>query len=223
MVTRPVGHSTSDRIHDRLRGQILLLDLPPGERLREERLAEEFGVSRTPIRQALARLEFEGLIDQFPGAGAAVSMVDVRDLRDVWAVRFELAGMVGNFVRPPAPPRVLEGLTVIRSELGEVRRSRDTRALGALYHRFDDLVLEVVDSVTLRQVHSLLFSRTARAWMQFLPEADLDAEIEIMATEIDESLVALRGGSGHDFAEVRTTHMRMLLDRLNTVLMGSLV
>jgi len=218
----PRSRPTSDEIHHRLRRQILLLDLPPGERLREEHLADQFGVSRTPVRQALDRLEFEGLGDQAPGAGSSVSTVDMKVLRDVWAVRFELAEIVGNFVRPPAPTAVLENLIAIRDQIDEVRGSRDVRALGTLYHQFDDLMLEVIDNTTLRQIHDLLFVRTARVWMQFLPEMDLDAEIQIMADEIDQTLDSLRGSSGRHFADVRTKHMRMLLDRFNQHLTSAL-
>lgn len=217
------SRNSSDEIHRRLRGQILLLDLPPGERLREEHLADEFGVSRTPIRQVLDRLEFEGLVDQAPGAGASVATIDMKALRDVWMMRFELAGIMGTFVQLPAPPAVLEQLKAIRHELDQIRSSRDIRALGALYHRFDDLMLEVIDNATLRQIHDLLFVRTARVWMQFLPEMDLDAEIEIMAEELDQTLEALMGSSGDHFAEVRTQHMRMLLDRFNQHLTRPLV
>jgi hypothetical protein len=52
-------------------------------------------------------------------------------------------------------------------------------------------------------------------WMQFLPEMDLDKEIEIMAEEVEQTLEALEGESGRKLAEIRTTHMRMLLDRFN--------
>jgi hypothetical protein len=57
--------------------------------------------------------------------------------------------------------------------------------------------------------------QTARVWMQFLPEMDLDTEIDIMAEEIEQTLGALEGDSGQALAEIRTRHMRMLLGRFN--------
>ncbi|HEU4986394.1 MAG TPA: winged helix-turn-helix domain-containing protein, partial [Rhizobiaceae bacterium] len=62
-----------DRIYSALRTRICLLDYPPGMRLREEDLAEEFETSRTPIRRVLARLEDEGLLRSVHGVGTIVT------------------------------------------------------------------------------------------------------------------------------------------------------
>ena len=210
-----IGRPSVDEIYRALRERICLLDLEPGARLREEALAGEFGVSRTPIRQVLDRLEFERLVVQQPGAGASVAPVDMKSIRDVWALRLKVAELVGDFVRLPAPPAIVEELTSVRDELDDIRRSRDVRALGALYNRYHAALLETFANETLRWIHDLLFHQTARVWMQFLPEMDLDAEIDIMAEEIDQTLDAMAGGSGPWLAEIRAKHMHMLLTRFN--------
>lgn len=206
---------TVDDIHTHLRERIMLLDLPPGSRLREVQLAEQFGVSRTPIRQVLHRLEFEGLVEQDPGAGARVSSLDSKALRDVWAVRLKLADLVGDFVRLPAPDDILEKVSAIRKDLDRIQESADMRALGALYNRYHEVMLGVVDNEPLVQIHDFLYVQTARVWMQFLPEMDLDQEIEVMKQEVDQTLEALRGDSGAHLAEIRSEHMRRLLRRFN--------
>ena len=63
---------------ERLRGMIISLALPPGSPLSRAELAGQFGVSSTPIRDALMRLEEEGLVDVFPQYATVVSRVDVR-------------------------------------------------------------------------------------------------------------------------------------------------
>jgi DNA-binding GntR family transcriptional regulator len=161
-----------NEIHAYIREQILLLDLPPGSRLREERLAEHFGVSRTPIRQVLDRLEFEGLVEQGEGRGARVSALDPKELRDI-------------------------------------------RALGALYNRYHEAMLTLVGNQALVRIHDLLYVQTARVWMQFLPEMDISEEIDIMAEEVGETLAALAEGTIEQVAQVRSEHMRRLLDRFN--------
>jgi DNA-binding GntR family transcriptional regulator len=213
MAARP----TKQDIHGFLREQILLLDLPSGSRLREEKLAEHFGVSRTPIRQVLDRLEFEGLVEQVPGAGARVSYLDTKALRDVWAVRLKVAEMVGDFVRLPAKPEVIERLKTIRTELSGISESRDIRSLGALYNRYNQIMLDVVSNDALVRIHDLLYVQTARVWMQFLPELDLNVEIRVMREEVDETLKALRGDSGAALARVRVEHMERLLNRFNSI------
>jgi DNA-binding GntR family transcriptional regulator len=211
MAARP----TKQEIHERLREQILLLDLPSGSRLREEKLAEHFGVSRTPIRHVLDRLEFEGLVEQVPGAGARVSHLDTKALRDVWAVRLKVAEIVADFVRLPARPEILDRLTNIRSELAAVAKSRDIRALGALYNRYHQVMLDVMSNDALVRIHDLLYVQTARVWMQFLPEMDFDLEVDVMAEEVGETMAALAEGSVTEVAAVRADHMRRLLGRFN--------
>jgi DNA-binding GntR family transcriptional regulator len=75
------------RVHDELRHAILDGQLAPGERLRAEALAERFGTSRTPVREALVMLEREGLVALQPNRGAVVRPFDAEDLLDLYDVR----------------------------------------------------------------------------------------------------------------------------------------
>ena len=80
---RSAGRLDRDRqaapqVFERLRGMIISLELPPGSPLSRAALAAQFGVSSTPIRDALMRLEEEGLVDVFPQYATVVSRVDVR-------------------------------------------------------------------------------------------------------------------------------------------------
>lgn len=211
-----VGTKPSKReIHEELRERILLLDLPPGSRLREERLAEHFGVSRTPIRQVLDRLEFEGLVVQGEGAGASVSPLEMKAIRDIWAVRLRIAELVADFISLPARAETVERVRDLRAELEEIRESRDIQRLGALYNRFHEAMLQVVNNQALVRIHDLLYVQTARNWMQFLPEMDLDREIDVMAEEIDDVLAVFDTGTGPDLARIRREHMGRLLRRFN--------
>jgi DNA-binding GntR family transcriptional regulator len=210
-----LSKASRQEIHDYLREQILLLDLAPGSRMREERLAEHFGVSRTPIRQVLDRLEFEGLVEQGEGRGARVSTLDPKELRDVWAMRLRLAEIVVDFLRMPKDDGILDRLDSIRAQLAEVKESRDLRALGALYNRYHETMLTLIGNQAMVQIHDLLYVQTARVWMQFLPEMDIDREVDVMAEEVGETMAAIAEGSIQQVAQVRLEHMRRLLNRFN--------
>lgn len=209
--TKPTG----EQMYRDLRDRICLLDLAPGAKLTEQALAAHYGVSRTPIRQILDRLQHERLVVQHPGAGASVAVVDAKEVRDVWAVRLKVAELIGDFVRLPAPAEVLERLAEIDTELEDIRRSRDLRALGLLYNRYHDNVLSVIANETLRRIHDQLYYQTARVWLQFLPEMDLDGEIDIMGEELKDTMDAMLERTGTRLAEIRSKHMKMLLDRFN--------
>jgi DNA-binding GntR family transcriptional regulator len=83
---------SSDPTYTQLRRLIIEGHFPPGMRLIEERLASELGVSRTPVRQALARVAADGLVQIFPNRGAVVRTFTSDDLNDSFALRAELEG-----------------------------------------------------------------------------------------------------------------------------------
>jgi len=79
--------SVVDQVHAELLERIVAGELPPGARLRQEALAEELGVSRTPLREALVRLVSEGLVEFAPNRGATVARRDFSDMEQAWLAR----------------------------------------------------------------------------------------------------------------------------------------
>lgn len=79
--------SVADRVYELLRERIASGDIARGERLHQEDLAAELGVSRTPVREALRRLAAEGLVDLFTNRGARVATADAADLRAAYSTR----------------------------------------------------------------------------------------------------------------------------------------
>ncbi len=80
-------------IFNSLREAIIIGELRPGERLMEVQLADKMGVSRTPVREAIRKLELEGLVDMIPRKGAHVAELSVKDIMDVLEVRASLDGL----------------------------------------------------------------------------------------------------------------------------------
>ena len=80
-------------IFNTLRDAIIVGELKPGERLMEVKLAEKMGVSRTPVREAIRKLELEGLVNMLPRKGAHVADLSVKDIMDVLEVRASLDGL----------------------------------------------------------------------------------------------------------------------------------
>jgi DNA-binding GntR family transcriptional regulator len=84
--------TTPDLIADTLRDEILRGAIPPGQPLRQEDLASRFGVSRLPVRDALVRLEAQGLVEVFPNRGAFVIALSADEVREVFDMRILLEG-----------------------------------------------------------------------------------------------------------------------------------
>ena len=83
----------------RLRGMILQGELQAGERIPERVLCDRFGISRTPLREALKVLATEGLIDLLPNRGAAVSRISAEGLREAFQVMGALEALGGDFLQ----------------------------------------------------------------------------------------------------------------------------
>ncbi len=205
-------------LYREIRERITLLHYPPGTALRESALAEEFGVSRTPIRRALHRLEFEGLVYNSRGTGAVVSAVDIKSLKEVYALRLKLAELVSEL--NPARLRP-ENLAVLEDILAQVRQMRDHYEpvnLARLYNQFSQEMLNIIGNEPLKQISDQLFHRTARVWLQLLPDLDWVEEVDIIVEEIGDVLAGLEAGDMVTVAQVRRNHMTRLLQRINNYL-----
>ena len=78
------------QVFDQLRALIISLAVPPGTTLVRADMAERFGVSQTPIREALLRLEAEGLVDTYPQSGTKVSKIDLQSVREAQFLRISI-------------------------------------------------------------------------------------------------------------------------------------
>ncbi|MDY7100103.1 MAG: GntR family transcriptional regulator [Actinomycetota bacterium] len=208
------GRLDIDGAYRVLRARIVNLELAPGARLREEALAAEFGVSRTPIRRVLDWLSHEGLVTITHGAGATVAPIDYRELREVWALRLKVVELIGDFVRLPASPEIGERLRSVLAALDEVDIA-EPRSLGPIYDSYHAVMLDIMDNGPLRRIYDQLYAQTARMFVQLLPNLDLAAEVAAVRDEVERSLAACTAGSPKALAEVRAEHMHGVLQRLN--------
>lgn len=217
---RAAGHS-NDEIYRLLRERIALLTYPPGTTLSEGKLAAEFGVSRTPIRQVLQRLEFDGLVEAKHGIGTLVSPIDFAYLRQVYALRLKLISLIAEL----SPTHANEGDLVILEELhGRAQEMRtaapDPVQLSRLYTLFNEEVLRVIGNEPLREITDRLFYQTHRVWLQLLPTMDWEEEVGYVIDEFGEVLAGLREQDFEHVARVRHDHFVGCLMRMNRHMSG---
>lgn len=97
-------------VFETLREAILTAKLEPGERLMEIQLAEEMGVSRTPVREAIRKLELEGFVVMVPRKGAYVAGISLKDITDVFEVRASLEALAAGLAAERATDEEIEQL-----------------------------------------------------------------------------------------------------------------
>src|ERR687895_152976 len=115
--------TTSEEVASRLREEILRGDLEPGKRLRQGAVATRFGVSTTPVREAFALLQAEGLVRIDPHKGAIVFHPTADDARELYEIRVALETLaIGRALRNLGPEEIQE----LQSILEEMRRVEGT-------------------------------------------------------------------------------------------------
>jgi DNA-binding GntR family transcriptional regulator len=119
--------SVVDHVYAALRERILSGDLPRGTKLRQTSLANDLGVSRTPLREALRRLSTEGLVEFAPNRGATVSELDFGNMRHAWSARVALepgaARLAAERRHPPAIAAMRAAIDHQRSVGGDKNES----------------------------------------------------------------------------------------------------
>ena len=113
-MTVVAGQALVDELAQRIQTRVLNGDLPMGTRLRQETLAAEFGVSRTPVREALRKLQASGLVEVQPRRGAVVRGPNAREIREAYEVRAELEGLAAELATTRVRDEELYRLRVAR-------------------------------------------------------------------------------------------------------------
>ncbi len=164
----PLKRSLAEEIVDRLREAIYSGQLAPNERLREEALASFLGLSRGPVREALAQLEREGLVIRQPNRGATVARLSLEDLEEVYSLRLALEQLaVKQAIRTANPVYFDEMQNVVDEMKMCLDRGITTQEAAKLDIRFHELIYEASNHKrllnawhTLRpQIHIFLLSR----------------------------------------------------------------
>ncbi|HEY7967495.1 MAG TPA: GntR family transcriptional regulator [Solirubrobacteraceae bacterium] len=127
--TIPTPRSASDIATELIREAIFDGRLAPGQRLKEEELANELGLSRTPVREALLVLQTEGLVSAVPNRGAVVRTYTERDLVDIYELRALLESFAARQAALRLSPEALEELTESCDRFRELRLVGDMLGL----------------------------------------------------------------------------------------------
>jgi DNA-binding GntR family transcriptional regulator len=122
--------SLPDFVYGRLRAAIRSQELKPGDRLREADLAERLGVSRTPVREALKRLQADGLIQLAPPRGFVVTQLTHRRVMELYAMREVLAGVAARFAAEQAAPMEIQALQQLVAQQGAAKAPTEAARLN---------------------------------------------------------------------------------------------
>ena len=212
--------SLRNQAYRHIQGKILSGELPAGERLSEQALAEEVGISRTPVRSAIRQLETEGLLEQIPRYGTIVKKLDRRELAELYEMRVALEGFAAESVAGSLPADDLFSLSqlcdemqaFVKKQLPQVQTD-DPDMLARLLDADMQLHLIILRGTGNRQLmKSVAGSRMLSQWGQFARKQH-DLRLLAGAWEQHRSIVdALQAGDAERARRAMVRHIRISKD-----------
>lgn len=151
-----------------LREAILMGDLQPGERLMEIQLAEKLGVSRTPVREAIRKLEIEGLAVMIPRKGAEVAQITKKQLKDVLEVRKALEELAVQLACKRISKEEMEELRKAHVQVRDMVRKKELTDLVQADVRFHEIIYYAADNERLLQILNTLRQQMYRYRLEYL-------------------------------------------------------
>ena len=207
----PRGQATD--IYRALRDRICLLRYSPGMLLGEQELAEEFTVSRTPVRQALQRLEYDGLTETRNGVGTQVTGVDPYAFHDIYAFRLRLSEMMGEFPDDAEVPDALTAVLALQGRLAALRDIQDMEAFWQLNHELHHATNRLIANQALRETHERYYFQASRIWYSVI-EAFFAEQLADLTREFEEIAGALRAGDIRAVGYIQRNHIAFSLRRV---------
>lgn len=199
----------SDRAYAHLERAILIGELKPRERLVEAELAEQLGLSRTPVREALRRLEERGLVRILPHRGAVVADLSAEEVESIYEVRVCLEGLAARLAAAALTPAQLARIGQLEGACARLASSGDILALMAANDQFHDAIYGAAGNPCLleliRQLRQRVNLLRYNAWA-------LPARIGRSLEEHRQILELLRARASGRMAGLIRTHLRPARD-----------
>ena len=162
------GGTNADRAYEIVRERLVMLDIRPGEPINDDRLAEELGFGRTPVREALKRLERERLVVAYPRRGTFATAVDMTDLADISEIRKQLEPTAAARAARTASPDARARLTALADEIAEIDDREDPREVLRKDVRVHREIYRASGNPHLEDILVSLDAHATRIWCLFL-------------------------------------------------------
>ncbi|MFD3564788.1 GntR family transcriptional regulator [Streptomyces sp. NPDC058686] len=197
--------SLAERAYRAIRDQLVMLDIRPGSPINEDQLAQSLGVGRTPVREALKRLQYERLVATYPRRGTFATDVNITDLAHISEVRLELEPLAAARAARRATAEDRAALTAVRRELERVDpRQGDAAELMHLDLKVHRAVYAATHNPYLEDTLIRHDNLATRIWCLFIDRlADMAGHVEEHGPLID----AIVAGEPDAAAQIARAHV----------------
>lgn len=200
-----------DVVFKTLRQAILKGELEPGERLMEIQLADRLGVSRTPIREAIRKLELEGLVLMIPRKGAEVAKISEKSLRDVLEIRRALDALAIELCIERMTDEDIQNLADAQEAFRKSVDSNEAMVIAENDEHFHDVIYNSTNNPRLVQMLNNLREQMYRYRLEYIKDSE---KRQILVNEHDWILKAIRE---RNVAEAKTAIRQHVDNQVTTV------
>ncbi|MBP2236126.1 DNA-binding GntR family transcriptional regulator [Sinorhizobium kostiense] len=211
------GRMTKTDIYHAIRHRICLLDYQPGSRLNERELAAEFGVSRTPMRTVLQRLEYDGLILSQHGIGTEVTSIDLTSIRDIYVIRMRLMDALAESTALPITSDILREFDELKESCRALLRQRNKRQFADIIIRLHGILHGLSSNTPLKTFNDILFFQSAQFWFRLLERMDFAKQVSDLMNELRMIRTALELEDVRLVATIHKAHLATVLSRLDAM------
>jgi DNA-binding GntR family transcriptional regulator len=157
---------STDRVYSALRQKVIDSELSPGSQILEQELAMMLGVSRTPLREALVRLENEGLLEIIPRHGVRIIPMSIADMKEIYQVLVSLESAAAAALASQAPSdAALDELDAIFDRMDTLLKASDITGWALEDEHFHLRIVELAGNRRLREIVSNCWDQAHRARM----------------------------------------------------------
>ncbi len=167
-----------ERIVSSIRNAIINGQLRPGARIAEPELAEKFGISRTPIREAFRQLETEGFISVIPRKGAIVASFSAQDVSNFYDLKMILEGYAARLAAMSLTESEIDRMEAINRQIEAAAGKKDVRRVLELHNDFHDTFLRACGNEKLHQIVQAMVAQFQRYRMILAMPGRVEGSIE---------------------------------------------
>ncbi len=182
-----------EKILETIRDAILKGTLKPGERVSEPELADRFGISRTPIREAFRQLESEGYLTVIPRKGAVVASLSERDIEEFYAIKIILEGFAAKMAAEKLTTKDIERLETINDRLQQLADAGNVKNFFRVHNEFHEVFIKAAGNEKLYEMISQLVLRFKRLRLASLSQP---GRMEISVEEHRNMIEAFKNHDG---------------------------